>query len=290
MTIEAAKKICNVLGEVSTPNDPKIYDGGHFLCVQVSIDLSLPLCHGRLISVGEGGKQVWISFKYEMLPNLCYWCGQLTHDDRDCELWIDSEGTLKVEQREFGPQLRAPPFVAARKNVIMVLSYYAVKKKKCSGASDDSDSGRNSVSGRGKMPEQSHGVTINTEDSIDSGNISSLIRNKVDGNRKEGTSLKAKISEGITVELNNTNETKSDLEANNEEVCLAKEFRVATLLGSGKRATKNPSSHDNLSDLSQLKKSCDFLEARAFHSETNRVAPTWTRRERKTKSNTAGTY
>ena len=92
------------------------------------------------------------------------------------------------------------------------------------------------------------------------------------------------------VELNNTNETESDLEANNEEVCLAKEFGVATLLVSGKRATKNPSSRDNLSDLSQLKKSCDFLEARALHSETNCVAPTWTHRERKTKSNTAGTY
>ena len=203
-------------------------------------------------------------------------------------MWIDSEGTLKVEQREFGPQLRAPPFVAARKNVIMVLSYYAVKKKKCSRALDDSDSGRNLVSGKGKMPKQSHGVTVNTKDNIDGGNISSLIHNKVDGNRKEDTSLKAKISEEITVELNNTNETESDLEANNEEVCLAKEFGVATLLGSGKRATKNPSSRDNLSDLSQLKKSCDFLEARALHSETNRVA--LPRRERKTKSNTAGTY
>ena len=64
MTIEAAKKICSVVGEVFTPTDPKLYDGGHFICVLVSIDLSLPLCRGRLISIGEG-KQVWISFKYE---------------------------------------------------------------------------------------------------------------------------------------------------------------------------------------------------------------------------------
>ena len=103
MTIEVAKKICSVLGEVSTLKDPKIYDGGHFIRVQVSIDLSLPLCRGRFISVGEGGKQVWISFKYERLPNLCYWCGRLTHNDKDCELWIDSEGTLKLEQHEFEP-------------------------------------------------------------------------------------------------------------------------------------------------------------------------------------------
>ena len=33
MTIEAVKKICSVLGEVLAPKDPKIYDGGHFICV-----------------------------------------------------------------------------------------------------------------------------------------------------------------------------------------------------------------------------------------------------------------
>ena len=76
----------------------------------------------------------------------------------------------------------------------------------------------------------------------------------------------------IMVELNKTNETIFDLEANNKEVCLAKEFGVATLLGSSKRATKNPISRDNLSYLSQLKKSRDSLGARSLHSEPNCVA------------------
>ena len=112
MTLEAAKKIGSVLGEGFMPTDPKIFGGGHFIRIQASIDLSLPLCCGRLISIGEGGKQVWISFKYEWLPNMCCWCGRLTHNDRDCELWIDNEGTLTPEQCEFGPYLRAPLFVA----------------------------------------------------------------------------------------------------------------------------------------------------------------------------------
>ena len=86
MTIKAAKKIGSVLGEVFAPTNPKLFDGGHFIHIQVSIDLSLPLCCGRLVSVGEGGKQVWISFKYKRLPNICYWCGRLTYDDRDCDL------------------------------------------------------------------------------------------------------------------------------------------------------------------------------------------------------------
>ena len=31
MTIEAAKKICSVLGEVFALTDPKLYDSGHFI-------------------------------------------------------------------------------------------------------------------------------------------------------------------------------------------------------------------------------------------------------------------
>lgn len=93
-----------------------------------SIDLTLPLCQGRLVSLNDE-KQVWISFKHEILPNVCYWCGRITHDDRDCELWIESEGTLKSDQREFSPGLRAPPFVVSRKNVITVPGYYSSRKK-----------------------------------------------------------------------------------------------------------------------------------------------------------------
>ena len=139
--------------EVFPPTDPKIFDGRHFIQIQASIDLSLPLCRGRLISVGEGGKQVWIPFKYERLPNMCYWCGRLTHNDRDCELWIDSEGTLTPEQCEFGPYLRALLFVTARRSAILVLGFYAEKKKRFSGTPRDIDSSWSSDSGRGRAPE-----------------------------------------------------------------------------------------------------------------------------------------
>nr|POF06369.1 protein nrt1/ ptr family 1.2 [Quercus suber] len=130
--------------------------------------------------------------------------------------------------------------------------YYAelpkVKKKEVSGASTDHGSGRSSVSGRGKLLEQSQGVTVSTADSIDGDNISSLMRNKMNGNRKEDSGLKAKVNEEImeessklnesvsdleiTVELIKNNVTISDVEANNKEVYLAKEFGAAKLLGS----------------------------------------------------------
>ena len=61
--------------------------------------------------------------------------------------------------------------------------------------------------------------------------------------------------------------TVSNVEANDEEVCLAKEFGAAKLLGLGKSTTKNSTSHDNLNHLSQLKKSHDSLQANSLHSD-----------------------
>ena len=44
MTVEAAVKISSVIGEVAQPIVPKELDGGKFLRLKISIDLSLPLC------------------------------------------------------------------------------------------------------------------------------------------------------------------------------------------------------------------------------------------------------
>ena len=128
MSLEAGIKICEVIGQVFRPTKTRLFDAGNFIRLQVSIDISLPLCHGRLISLHDG-KEIRVSFKYERLPNICYWCGRLTHDDRDCDLWIESKGTLRIDQREFGPQLRAPPFIPLKRTVIKVPGYYAEKKK-----------------------------------------------------------------------------------------------------------------------------------------------------------------
>lgn len=92
------------------------------------VDISKPLCRGRRITL-EDGKAHWVSFKYEHLPNLCYWCECLTHDDRDYETWIDSEGSLKPEEQQFGSWIRAPPFIASRKKVISVPGFFAKKKQ-----------------------------------------------------------------------------------------------------------------------------------------------------------------
>ena len=92
------------------------------------IDISRPLCRGRLITLDDG-KEHWVSFKYERLTNLYYWCGCTTHVDRDYELWIESEGSLNLADQQFGPWLRAPPFQASRKKVITVPGFYAKKSQ-----------------------------------------------------------------------------------------------------------------------------------------------------------------
>lgn len=59
--------------------------GGEFPRVYISIDISKPLprCH----KLWSKGKQIGlVGFKYERLPNFCYWCGRLTYGERDCEL------------------------------------------------------------------------------------------------------------------------------------------------------------------------------------------------------------
>ena len=65
--------------------------------VQVNINISQPLCRGCLVNVRDSQTQ-WISFKYECMPNFCYWCGVMNHDEKDCRMWVSNQGTLKEDQ------------------------------------------------------------------------------------------------------------------------------------------------------------------------------------------------
>lgn len=60
--------------------------------IRTTIDITQPLCRGRRIMFDEDSES-WVTFQYERLPNMCFWCGRLTHTDKDCELWLKSKGT-----------------------------------------------------------------------------------------------------------------------------------------------------------------------------------------------------
>ena len=93
LTREVALSVWESLGSVIMQRDESDWRGGNFLRVRVAIDVIEPLCCGRRVAFDKDNEG-WMSFMYERLPNLCYWCGDLTHDEKDCAILLRSKGTL----------------------------------------------------------------------------------------------------------------------------------------------------------------------------------------------------
>ena len=71
---DVAEDLCDTMGIVDRNSSDVEVDRGSFIRVRVRVDISLPLCKGRVLSI-EDGEEHWVTFKYEHLPNICYWCG-----------------------------------------------------------------------------------------------------------------------------------------------------------------------------------------------------------------------
>ncbi|KAF7150852.1 hypothetical protein RHSIM_Rhsim02G0125600 [Rhododendron simsii] len=72
-----------------------------FLRVKVEINISQPPPKGFWLR-GKTGKDLWISYLYERLPDFCYACGRIGHDNRGCRFTLrGAEG-----QSGYGPKLR----------------------------------------------------------------------------------------------------------------------------------------------------------------------------------------
>ena len=121
-TIETAFSIGETIGSVINPKDLGEMLGANFIRVRVIVDVSKPLCRGRKISC-DAENEGWAAFIYEQLPNICYWCGSVSHDDKDCSLWLRIKGTLKSNEQQFGPWIRAPLFNSAKKSFVKVKGY-----------------------------------------------------------------------------------------------------------------------------------------------------------------------
>ena len=122
-----AEQLCEAAGMVNVGTEEAETEGDNFLRVRVTVDISQPLCRGRVVLL-DSGKEMWVPFKYERLPSLCFWCGCLTHDDRDCALWVESEGTLTPKSQQFGPWLKAAPFMPSQRYMVKVPGFFAGKK------------------------------------------------------------------------------------------------------------------------------------------------------------------
>ena len=107
------------LGQVTPCENPNKLVGGDFLRVHVEIDVSKPLYRGRRVALDDNNER-WISFKYEKLPNFCYWCSLISHDKKDCDLWLARKDTRNIEPMKYGPWLRAMPFNSGKTSFTLV--------------------------------------------------------------------------------------------------------------------------------------------------------------------------
>lgn len=129
-------------------------------------------CRGRVIT-GDYGEKSWVRFEYERLPNMCYWCGRLNHNDKECELWIQSRGTLTSEQKQFGPSLRAAPFQSGEKNVFFEPGFFDREENRIqtSRQAAETESGSPEVGNplSAEMEKMTARVCIDEEKSINDG-------------------------------------------------------------------------------------------------------------------------
>lgn len=67
---------------------------------KVEVDIHRPIVPGWTLDRGEL-TPIWISFKYERLPNICFNCGRFDHDTKSCS------SDLTTGNARFGPWMRA---------------------------------------------------------------------------------------------------------------------------------------------------------------------------------------
>ena len=79
---------------------------GCYLRIRVTLDITQPLSHGRIVRLG-GSEPRWVEFKYERLPVFYYLCGKLDHDEKECLEWMRSVGPIRAEEKQYGPWLHA---------------------------------------------------------------------------------------------------------------------------------------------------------------------------------------
>ncbi len=74
--------------------------------VQLRLDITKPIPRSRLVTF-SAVRQMWVSFKYERLPWLCFGCGIIGHLERDCgSLPGNGSGSSRGIQ-QYGPWFQA---------------------------------------------------------------------------------------------------------------------------------------------------------------------------------------
>ena len=103
MTEEVGKDLGSKLGKyIKSDRHSWLSKQAKFLLIRVDIPFDKPLRRGGNIVNMEGDKH-WVTFKYERLPNFCFFCGILGHDEKHC---TSSQGKSECH-RQYKDWLRA---------------------------------------------------------------------------------------------------------------------------------------------------------------------------------------
>lgn len=103
---KSAKKILNHVGDVAEVENP-IVDGRIirlFTRAMVLVDVRLPLYTGCRV---RDRPRIWVSLKYEKLHDLCFKCGVIGDEQKDCK----KEKVMSLMNKDvsrYGPKVGVP--------------------------------------------------------------------------------------------------------------------------------------------------------------------------------------
>lgn len=171
-----------------------------------------------------------MEFQYERLPNICYWCGMLTHADKECKAWLKSKGELSVDNQQFGPWLRASQFSLARRQTMEVKGFEMDQSLHQPGRGGGKDGDLTSGNSRaGKEPVQEVRAAVTGEVTDVSGLKSGAISANPEAGVSKKTSQPLQDFEALIKEIDNAinmeSQTSNQAEIGIDTVCPNREER-----------------------------------------------------------------
>uniref|UniRef100_A0A803NVY3 Zinc knuckle CX2CX4HX4C domain-containing protein n=1 Tax=Cannabis sativa TaxID=3483 RepID=A0A803NVY3_CANSA len=88
---ELAKFIASEIGDLVAVDQSTVREGtGPYLRIRVLLDVNFPITRGLNVRFIKMGREIikWIDFKYERLPDFCYFCGKLDHTRKYCHAFL----------------------------------------------------------------------------------------------------------------------------------------------------------------------------------------------------------
>ena len=95
MSEEVGRELGSKLGRYFESNKRSwLSEQAKFIRIHVDLPIEKPLRRGGNI-VNTEGENFWVSFKYERLPNFCFQCGLLRHDEKHYQVPPSDLGNTK---------------------------------------------------------------------------------------------------------------------------------------------------------------------------------------------------